>query len=161
MPESGEERDGFGPGDPFWEEAEMLREAQRLYVERTFSWLIEYITSYFPEDRLAVEDVVNDVHFIHTVVSDGKVAGVLVYRFRKARDKKAYFEEMASEIREETQGAEVLFVDTETSRFEAPASLSGDDPFVEIPSEGLLRRIRELREGLKGRARMRSLRENL
>lgn len=162
MPEGNKPEDLPEPGDASWDDqVEMIREAQRVYVERQFKWLIDYITAYFPEDKLVAEDVVTDVHFLHSVVEQGKMLGVLVYRLRKAPDKKAYFEEMAGEIREELGGAEVLFVDTETSRFQAPDPLPKGEPYVEIPAEGLTGRIRELRDELKSRAKMRSLRDSL
>ena len=68
---------------------------------------------------------------------------------------------MAREVREELQVPEVMFVDTETSRFEAPAALPEGEPFVEMPADSLCGRIRELREELKRRVKLRSLRDSL
>jgi hypothetical protein len=153
---------GFEPDQEAWEEQlEALEAAQRVFVERHFKWLVDYVTSYFPEDSLAAEDVVTDVHFLHTVVEDGKPVGMLVYRFRKARDREAYFGEMAREMRKEWGVPEVLFVDTETPRFDAPAALPREGAHVEMPEEALCGRIRELREELKRRSKLRALRDSL
>lgn len=145
-----------------WErQMRRLEEAQRVWIERHFRWLIDYVASYFPEDSLVAEDAVNDVHFLHSVVEGGTLLGYLVYRFRKGRDREAYYAEMARELAEDLGGAEVLFVDTETARFAAPEALPGEGSFVEIPEEALCGRIRDLREELKRRAKLRALRDSL
>ncbi len=162
MSTEGKGTGAFDPDQEGWEDQlEMLENAQRLFVERNFKWLIDHVTTYFPEDTLAVEDMVTDVHFIHTVAEAGKPVGVLVYRFRKARDRAAAYGELAREMATELGVPEVLFVDTETSRFAAPAALPEDAVFVELPEEALAGRIRELREELRRRARTRALRDSL
>jgi len=154
--------ESFEPDTKEWEQQmEALQAAQKVYIQQAFKWLIDFVTSYFPEDQLAAEDVMTEVHFFHSVIEQGKPLGVLVYRFRKAQDKQAYYAEMREEVRAELGVPEVLFVDTETSRFEAPAALPEDGAIVEIPVETLSSRIRELREELKRRARLRDLRASL
>jgi hypothetical protein len=140
---------------------EEFQAAQQAYLERTFRWLIEFISAYFPEDSLAVEDAGPDVHFLHTVTEGDKPQGVLVYRFRKALDKRAFFREIEEEYREGLGVPVVLFVDSETPLFEAPASLEVEGDLLEIPGEKLTARIRDLREEVKRRARLRRLKESL
>jgi hypothetical protein len=156
-----------GPAEGEWDEKEMeeqlqaLRESQRLYLEKSFQWLIDFVGSYFPEDRLAIRDMDLEVHFVHSVAESGKVLGALVYRFRKFRDKKEYFREMAEDYREGLELPEVLFVDSETSDFSVPEAPEFKDNFIEIPEERLTGRIRVLREELKKRAKVRQLRQGL
>lgn len=140
---------------------EEFQAAQQAYLEETFRWLIEHIASYFPEDSLAVEDAGPDVHFLHTVMEGEKPLGVLVYRFRKALDKKAFFEELEGEYREGLGVPAVLFVDSETSLFEAPGSLEGAGNLLEIPREKLTARIKDLREEVKRRGRLKHLKDSL
>jgi hypothetical protein len=143
------------------EQIEKIQEQQRLFLEREFAWLIEFVASYFPEDKLALEDALSDIHFIHLVVDGGKPLGALVYRFPKVLDKAAYFAEIGEEYREGLEVPEVLFVDSQTAKFEAPSNLEGDGNLLEIPHEKLTGKIRDLREELKRRARLRQLRESL
>lgn len=156
-----------GPNQPPLSEKEMEEQlqafqvSQQVYLEQTFKWLIDFVSSYFPEDQLAIEDVVTDIHFIHSVVEKGSPLGALVYRFRKVQDKKAYFEELREDYREGLGVPEVLFVDSETSRFEGPATLEAQEGIFEIPPEQLTAKMRELREELKRRAKIRQLRESL
>ena len=143
------------------EQLKAFQLSQQVYLENTLKWLIDFVASYFPEDQLAIRDLDLEVHFLHQVIEGGKPLGVLVYRFRKFVEKKDYFKEMAEDYREGLKLPEVLFVDTETSRFEAPKTLEGDDPFFEIPGEKLTGKMRELREELKRRSKIRQLRESL
>ena len=143
------------------EQLKALQLSQQLYLEQTFKWLIDFITSYFPEDQLIVRDLDLEVHFVHRVVDGGKPLGGLVYRFRKFQDKKEYFKEMAEDYQEGLQLPEVLFVDTETTRFEAPQSLQTEDNFIEMPMEKLTGKIRELRDELKRRSKLKQLRESV
>lgn len=138
---------------------EQFQAAQQAYLEEAFRWLIEFIASYFPEDSLAVEDAGPDVHFLHTVTEDGKPRGALIYRFRKALDKRAFFGEIEEEYREGLGVPAVLFVDSETDRFEGNPSLEGN--LLEVPREKLTARIRELREEVKGRAKVEQLKKSL
>ncbi|HVM33313.1 MAG TPA: hypothetical protein VMU88_09290 [bacterium] len=157
------------PPDPEPTEAQVeanlraLQEAQQAFLEQSFKWLIDFVGSYFPEDQLALEDAVTDVHFLHRVVEGGKPLGALVYRFRKIQDKKAYFNDLAQDYREGLEVPEVLFVDSETADFAppAPGALEGDEALFEIPAAQLTAKLRELREELKRRARLRQLRESL
>ena len=143
------------------EQLKAFQLSQQMYLEQTFKWLIDFIASYFPEDQLAIRDMDLEVHFVHQVIEQGKPLGALVYRFRKFVDKKDYFKVMAGDYQEGLKLPEVLFVDTETSKFEPPESLEGDEPFIEMPGEKLTGKIRELREELKRRARLRLLRQSL
>jgi hypothetical protein len=102
-----------------------------------------------------------EVHFVHRVMETEKSLGALVYRFRKFADKKEYFKEMAEDYREGLEVPEVFFVDSETSGFEAPKTLEIQESYIEIPPEKLLANIRELREGLKKRSKLRQLKESL
>ena len=150
------------PGEKEYEDQlKAIERAQRIYLEQAFKWLIEFISSYFPEDQLAMEDAITDVHFIHTAVESGKPLGALVYRFRKVMDKKTYFFEIEKDYLGGLGVPTVLFVDSETSRFEPPSTLQTGDNFVEIPAEKLTGKIRELREELKRRAKLKELRESL
>jgi hypothetical protein len=140
---------------------EELQAAQQAYLEEAFRWLIEFIASYFPEDSLAVEDAGPDVHFLHTVTEGGKPCGALVYRFRKVLDKKAFFGEIEEEYREGLGVPAVLFVDSETQAFEAPADLGVEGNLLEVPREKLTARIRDLREEVKRRAKVEQLKKSL
>ncbi len=144
-------------------EAQMkaFQAAEQIYLEQSFKWLIDYVASYFPEDQLVVEDVVTDVHFIQSVVEGGKPLGALVYRFRKVQDKKAYFNDLREEYKEGLGVPEVLFVDSETQTFAAPAALDSESGIFEIPPKEITSKLRELREELKRRAKVRQLRESL
>jgi hypothetical protein len=135
--------------------------AQQVYLEETFRWLIEYVASYFPEDRLVVRDLDLEVHFVHEVSEGGKPLGALVYRLRKFQNKKEYFKEMAEDYREGLNIPEVLFVDTESTKFEAPTELGADESFWEIPQDKLTGKIRELRDELKRKAKLKKLRESV
>jgi len=143
------------------EQIEKIQEQQKMFLEREFGWLINFVASYFPEDKLALEDALSDVHFIHLVVEGGKPQGALVYRFPKVLDKTAYFQEIGEEYREGLGVPEVLFVDSQTAKFEPSASLEGEGNLLEIPHEKLTGKIRDLREELKRRTRLRQLRESL
>ena len=145
------------------EQMKAFQVSQQIYLEQSFKWLIEYVASYFPEDQLALEDVVTDVHFLHTVVEGGQPLGALVYRFRKVQDKKAYFKDLGQDYREGLGVPEVLFVDSETADFEPPASASfeGEEAVFEVSPKHLTSKMRELREELKRRARLKRLRESL
>ncbi|HEY5039314.1 MAG TPA: hypothetical protein VIJ93_09610 [bacterium] len=143
------------------EQLEALRLSQQVYMEQSFKWLIEFVASYFPEDQLAMEDAMTDVHFIHTVVEGGKPLGALIYRFRKFQDKKAYFSEIEQDYREGLEVPEVLFVDSETSKFDPPASLEGEGNLFEIPAEKLTAKLKDLRGELKRRTKIRQLRDSL
>ena len=138
-----------------------FRESQQAYLEQAFRWLIDFVASYFPEDHLAMEDAVTDVHFIQAVVEGGKPVGALVYRFRKALDKKEYFLEMGKDYQEALGVTDVLFLDSETGDFNPPDNLETDGNLLEIPREKVTGKIRELREELKRRARLRALKESL
>lgn len=137
-----------------------FQQAQQLYIEQAFKWLIDFVSSYFPEDQLAIRDMDLELHFIHRVVEGGKTLGAMVYRFRKFINKGEYFKEMAEDYKEGLALPEVFFVDTESSKFEEPKMEEGVD-FTEIPPEKLTGRIRELREDLKKRAKLRQLKESL
>ena len=138
-----------------------MHEAQRIYLQESFKWLIEFIASYFPEDQLALEDAITDVHFLHTVIESGKPLGALIYRFRKVSDKKTYFSEMEKDYLEGLGVPTLLFVDSETPHFEAPSNLQTTENFVEIPPDKLTGKIRELREDLKRRAKLKELRDSV
>src|SRR5207247_2222881 len=105
--------------------------------EQTFKWLIDFVSSYFPEDQLAIRDMDLEVHFVHKVIEGGKILGALVYRFRKFVNKKDYFAEMADDYKEGLELPDVLFVDSETSEFEAPKTLEAEENFLEMPPEKL------------------------
>ncbi len=143
------------------EQLKQIQAQQQEFLRRQFGWLVDYVASYFPEDKLALEDALSDVHFIHLVVEGGKPLGALIYRFPKVLDKAAYFEEIADEYREGLSVPEILFVDSQTNRFEPPASLEVEGNLLEIPHKKLTGKIRELREELKRRGRLRQLRESL
>ncbi len=143
------------------EQMKAFQAAQQAYLEETFKWLIQFVASYFPEDQLAMEDAGSDVHFLHMVAEGGKPLGALVYRFAKIPDKKAYFSEIEEEYRKGLGVPEVLFVDSETSKFNLPESLESNELFVEIPPDKLTGKIRELREELKRRGKIRQLRESV
>lgn len=143
------------------EQIKNFQATQQVYLQQSFKWLIDFVSSYFPEDQLAMEDAITDVHFIHTVTEGGKMLGALVYRFRKVQDKKGYFTEIAKDYQEALGVKDVLFVDSETSEFNMPASLEVEGNLLEIPREKLTGKIRELREELKRRGRLRSLRESM
>jgi hypothetical protein len=143
------------------EQIQAFQASQQIYLEQSFKWLIEFVARYFPEDQLAIEDVVTDIHFIQSVVEGGKPLGALVYRFRKMQDKKAYFNDLREDYKEGLGVSEVLFVDSETPQFSAPASLENEDGIFEISPKDLTSKLRELREELKRRAKVRQLRESL
>lgn len=138
-----------------------FQESQQLYIEQNFKWLIEFVTSFFPEDQLVVRDMDLEIHFVHKVVEGGKEIGALVYRFRKFTNKKQYFGEMAEDYREGLELPEILFVDSETSAFEPPKTLESEESFIEMPPEKLTGKMRELREEIKRRAKIRQLRQSL
>lgn len=135
--------------------------SQQAYLEETFKWLIDHVSNYFPEDQLAIRDMDLEVHFIHKVLEGGKPLGALVYRFRKFVNKKDYFAEMAEDYQEGLGLPEVLFVDSESSRFSAAEALQPDGNFVEIPPDKLTGKIKDLREDLKRRAKMKQLKQSL
>lgn len=135
--------------------------SQQAYLEQTFQWLIDFISSYFPEDQLAIRDMDLEVHFVHKVMEGGKPLGALVYRFRKFVNKKDYFKEMGEDYREGLELPEVLFVDTETSSFEPPPSLETEADFIEMPGDKLTGKIRELRDELIRRIKVNQLRKSL
>ena len=143
------------------EQFRAFQAAQQAYLEETFKWLIDHVASYFPEDQLAIRDMELEVHFVHRVMEAGKPLGALVYRFRKFTDKKDYFKEMAEDYQEGLGVSDILFVDSETYKFEAPKTLEGTEEFFEIPMDKLTGQIRELREALKARAKLRKLKESL
>jgi hypothetical protein len=143
------------------EQLQQIQAQQSEFLRRQFSWLIDFVASYFSEDKLALEDALSDVHFIHLVVEGGKPLGALIYRFPKVLDKAAYFKEIGEDYREGLEVPEVLFVDSQTTRFEPPASFEVEGNLLEIPHEKLTGKIRELREELKRRGRLRQLRESL
>lgn len=140
------------------EQLKAFQLSQQVYVEQTFKWLIDFIASYFPEDQLAIRDMDLEIHFVHQVMEGGKSLGALVYRFRKFVNKADYFKEMAEDYREGLELPEVHFVDTESTHFEE--SKMGEE-YTEIPPEKLTGRIRELREELKKRAKLRQLKESI
>ncbi len=143
------------------EQLEAFQQAQQLYVEEAFKWLIDFVANYFPDDQLAIRDMDLEIHFVHRVVDAGKTLGALVYRFRKFIHKADYFKEMAEDYKEGLELPEVFFVDTESSKFEEPKTEEDGTDFTEIPPEKLTGRIRELREDLKKRAKLRQLKESL
>ncbi len=143
------------------EQIEQIQAQQKAFLEHQFAWLIQFVAAYFPEDKLALEDAMSDVHFIHLVVEGGKNLGALVYRFPKILDKTAYFAEIGDEYREGLEVPEVLFVDSQTDQFESPANLEIEGNLLEIPHEKLTGKIRDLREELKRRGRLRQLRESV
>ena len=164
MPENqpGAEGEKLSPEEQkYVEQLQQARELQQAYLQQAFKWLIDYVAGYFPEDQLAMEDQGPDVHFIHIVMEKGEPYGVLVYRLPKFPDKKAFYKDLAGEYREELKVPEVLFVDSETGKFEGDAVQEGDEPCFEVPAEKLTGKIRELREELKRRSRLRKLRESL
>jgi hypothetical protein len=138
-----------------------FQESQELFLEQNFKWLIDFVTSFFPEDQLVVRDMDLEVHFVHKVIEGGKELGALVYRFRKFTNKKQYFEEMAEDYREGLELPEVLFVDSETSSFAPPKTVETEEPFLEMPPEKLTGKMRELRDEIKRRAKIRQLRQSL
>jgi hypothetical protein len=143
------------------ERMKQAQEMEQAYLRQTFKWLIDYVTSYFPEDQLAMEDQGSDIHFIQVVVEKGAPLGVLVHRLPKFPDKKEMYKALAQDYREQLKVPEVLFVDSETGNFpDAPVS-EGDADYYEVPAEKLTTRMRELREELKRRGRLRQLRESL
>lgn len=141
-----------------WQALEQ-EEAERVLSE--YQWLVNAVTSFFPQDSLALEDADTHVHLLHTVVEGEKPIGVLIYRLRKIPDKEADYSAWGKELRETLGIPECLVVDTETNRFEAPATLETDKSFLEIPVDALKEKIAALREELKRRAKLRSLRESL
>jgi len=143
------------------EQFRVFQAAQQAYLEDSFKWLIEFVGSYFPEDQLAIRDMELEVHFVHRVMEGKQPLGALVYRFRKFIDKKDYFKEMAQDYQEGLGLSDVLFVDSESYKFEAPDKIEGDHEFFEIPMDKLTGRIRELREALKARVKVRKLKESL
>ena len=143
------------------EQLRAFQESQQMYLEQTFKWLIDFVASYFPEDQLAIRDMDLEVHFIHKVIEDKKELGALIYRFRKFVNKKDYFAEMGEDYRDNLELPEVMFVDSETSEFEPPKSLETEENFLEISPEKLTGKMRELREELKRRVKLRQLRESL
>src|SRR5579872_3849494 len=128
------------------EQLQAFQESQQMYLEQTFKWLIDFVSSYFPEDQLAIRDMDLEVHFVHKVIENKKELGALIYRFRKFVNKKDYFAEMGEDYRENLELPEVMFVDSETSGFEPPKSLETEENFLEIPPEKLTGKMRELRE---------------
>jgi hypothetical protein len=162
MPEDLSMPKGEIPGQKEYDEQlKAIQEAQRVYLEQSFKWLIDYIASYFPDDRLAIEDAITDVQFIHAVTENGKPLGALIYRFRKVMDKKVYFSEIEKDYLEGLEVPAIIFVDSETSKFEPVSNLQTGDNFIEIPPDKLTGRIRELREELKRKAKLKELKETL
>src|SRR5437870_5474306 len=102
------------------EQIQAFQASQQMYLEEIFKWLIDYVSSYFPEDQLAIRDMDLEIHFVHKVIEGGKALGALVYRFRKFVNKKDYFAEMDEDYKGGLELPEVLFVDSETSHFSAP-----------------------------------------
>ncbi len=159
--------DGAGPEEQNLSEAELAAQlkafqlSQQIYLEETFKWLIDFVASYFAEDELAIRDMELEVHFVHKVMENGKPLGALVYRFRKFLNKKEYFADMGEDYRAGLELPEVLFVDSETSQFNSPETLEMEDNFIEMPQDKLTGKIRELREELKRRVRIKKLRESL
>lgn len=143
------------------EQIRAFQASQQIYLEETFKWLIDYVSSYFPEDQLAIRDMDLEIHFVHKVMEGGKALGALVYRFRKFTNKKDYFAEMGEDYREGLEIPEVLFVDSETSQFAAPDNLQSGENFLEIPPEKLTGKIRELRDDLRRRIKVKRLRESI
>jgi hypothetical protein len=143
------------------ERLKAFQQAQKVYIEQAFKWLIDFVSSYFPEDQLVVRDMDLEIHFIHRVVEGGKALGALVYRFRKFINKGEYFKEMAEDYKEGLELPEVFFVDTESSKFEEEKAAEAYVDYAEIPPEKLTGRIRELREDLKKRAKLRQLKESV
>jgi hypothetical protein len=154
-----EERDAGGK--ELEEQLKAFQLSQQAYLEENFHWLIEAVTGRFPEDQLAIRDLEMEVHFVHRVMESGRPLGALVYRFRKFTDKKEYFEEMGMDYQESLELPLVLFVDSETSRFAAPASVESEGNYLEVPPEQLAAKIAELREELKRRGRLQELRKGL
>jgi hypothetical protein len=162
MPEDLNVPKGEVPGQKEYEDQiKAIQEAQRIYLEQSFKWLIEFIGSYFPEDKLAIEDAITDVQFIHAVMENGKPLGALIYRFRKVMDKKIYFSEIEKDYLEGLEVPAIIFVDSETTKFEPASNLQTGGNFVEIPPDKLTGRIRELREELKRRSKLKELKETL
>jgi hypothetical protein len=143
------------------EQMRAFQESQQMYLEQNFKWVIDFVASYFPEDQLAIRDMDLEVHFIHKVIEGGKELGALIYRFRKFVNKKDYFADMGEDYQASLVLPEVLFIDSETSTFEPPKSLETEENFLEIPPEKLTGKMRELREEIKRRAKLRQLRESL
>jgi len=143
------------------EQLKAFQLSQQVYLEETFKWLIDYVSSYFLEDQLAIRDMDLEIHFVHKVIEGGKTLGALVYRFRKFPNKKEYFEEMGADYREGLELPEVLFVDSETAKFEVPQTLEVEDNFLEIPPDKLTGKNKDLREDLKRRVKVRQLRDSL
>lgn len=143
------------------EQLKAFQLSQQVYLQQNFKWLIEFVNSYFPDDELILRDLDLEVHFVHRVIEGGKPLGALVYRFRKFIDKKEYFQEMVADYQEGLEVPDVFFVDSETSKFEEPKALESGDNYIEIPPDKLAGKIRELREDIKKRAKMRQLRESV
>ena len=143
------------------EQFRAFQAAQQAYLEESFKWLIDHVAKYFPGDQLAIRDMELEVHFVHRVMEEGKPVGALVYRFRKFTDKKDYFKEMAEDYQEGLGLSDVLFVDSESYKFEAPSKIEGNEEFLEIPMDKLTGQIKELRESLKTRAKLRKLKDSL
>ncbi len=143
------------------EQLQAFQASQQMYLEQTFKWLIDFVTSYFPEDQLAIRDLDLEVHFVHKVIEGGKTLGALVYRFRKFVNKKDYFADMGEDYKEGLDLPDLLFVDSETSQFDSPKTLETEDNFIEISGEKLTGKMRELREEIKRRAKVRQLRESI
>lgn len=143
------------------ERLQAFQQAQQVYIEQAFKWLIDFVSSYFPEDQLVVRDMDLEIHFVHKVVEGGKALGALVYRFRKFINKAEYFKEMAADYKEGLELQEVFFVDTESSKFEVAKAGEAPVDYAEIPPEKLTGKIRELREDLKKKAKLRQLKESI
>jgi len=109
------------------------QEIQQAYLRQAFRWLIDYVSNFFPEDQLAMEDQGRDVHFLHIVMEKGKPLGVLVYRLPKFPDKEALYKDLAEEYRGELGMPEVLFVDTETGKFGGTRSPKGTRSTLRYP----------------------------
>jgi hypothetical protein len=141
---------------------EQFQAAQQAYLEQAFRWLLEYIASYFPTDQVALEDLVTDVQFHHLVRENNVTMGVLVYRFRKILDKANYFAEISKEYEKELKVPIVFFIDTQTSQFEIQGETHQEGKFfLEIPPDKLTGKIRELRDELVQRSKLKSLRASL
>jgi hypothetical protein len=161
LPEGAEAPELSPEEKQYVERMKQAQEMEQAYLRQTFKWLIDYVTSYFPEDQLAMEDQGNDVHFIHVVVEKGAPLGVLVHRLPKFPDKKEMYKALSEDYREQLKVPEVLFVDSETGNFSDAPIAEGDSEYYEVPAEKLTSHLRELREELKRRGRLRQLRESL
>lgn len=161
LSEGGAEKELSPEEKQFMERMKQAQAMEQAYLQQTFKWLIEYVATYFPEDQLAMEDQGSDVHFLQVVVENGQPEGVLVFRLPKFPDKKEMYKALVEDYREQLKVPEVLFVDAETSAIPDAPITESDAPYYEVGSDKLTGKLRELREELKRRARLRRLRESL